>query len=130
MPVDKAKAVDYFKQAADKGDAVAEYNLGFYHSKGWGLPQSDELAFRWYLRSAEHGYGRGLCNAGHCLLHGIGTAVDLDKAADFFERGVEQGHVLSAVNLGYCFAEGKDGQKTTVRPCAFGKVSVTLIPWP
>ncbi len=52
---DHAAAVRELRPLAERGDARAQYNLGFMYKKGHGVPQDDAEAVRWYRKSAEQG---------------------------------------------------------------------------
>ena len=42
-------------QAAERGDAQAQFNLGVMYDKGRGVSQDDAEAFKWYRQAAERG---------------------------------------------------------------------------
>ena len=42
-------------QAAERGDAQAQFNLGAMYAKGRGVSQDDAEAVRWFRQSAEQG---------------------------------------------------------------------------
>lgn len=46
------------RQAAERGYAVAQFNLGLAYSRGDGVPIDDEQALNWMLASAKNGYDR------------------------------------------------------------------------
>ena len=43
-------------QAANQGDADAQFNLGWMHDKGEGVPQNHALAASWYRKAADQGH--------------------------------------------------------------------------
>ena len=45
----------WYRQAADQGDAAAQFSLGFAYEKGRGVEPSDEEAVQWYQRAADQG---------------------------------------------------------------------------
>ena len=49
---DAARAVALFRQAANRGNALAAYNLAYCYEHGLGIPRSLEQALAWYRRSA------------------------------------------------------------------------------
>ena len=49
---DKTKALDWFKAAAEKGLAVAQFNVGYAYHKGNDLEQ----ALKWYEQALKNGY--------------------------------------------------------------------------
>ena len=52
VPQDHAKAVEWFRKAADQGHAEAQFNLGERYADGVGVEQDDAKAFEWFLVSA------------------------------------------------------------------------------
>ena len=50
-----AQSVQWYRQAADQGDADAQFCLGFAYKKGQGVQQSDEGAVQWYRKAADQG---------------------------------------------------------------------------
>jgi TPR repeat protein len=43
------------KGAAEAGDVVGQYNLGWAYEKGFGVPQDLQLALHWYTTAAANG---------------------------------------------------------------------------
>ena len=46
------EAARWYRKAADKGFAEAQYNLGTMFAQGRGVPQSDVEAARWHRKAA------------------------------------------------------------------------------
>jgi TPR repeat protein len=63
---DYTAALKLLQPLADKGDAVAEYNIGVLYEKGWGLDKSPAEAEKWYRKAAD----QGSIGASTRLLHG------------------------------------------------------------
>ncbi len=55
MPQDYAKAVKWYRMAAEQGNASAQYNLGAMYGKGQGVPQDYILAHMWLTLAAAQG---------------------------------------------------------------------------
>jgi len=49
------KAVQWFRKAAERGDATAQSFLGLMYVAGRGVEQSDTKAVQWYRKAAEQG---------------------------------------------------------------------------
>ena len=47
---------DAVKKAAEQGDALSQYSLGFMYARGNGVPEDDAEAARWYRHAAEQGH--------------------------------------------------------------------------
>lgn len=58
VPVDKFKAVEYYRKAAEKGDIVAHYNMGVCYENGVGVSRDIEIAKYWYKKASEQGYNQ------------------------------------------------------------------------
>jgi uncharacterized protein len=52
---DYATALRLLQPLADKGDGVAQLNLGVMYEDGEGVPQDYTEAVKWYRRAAEQG---------------------------------------------------------------------------
>jgi uncharacterized protein len=53
---DFAEAMAWFRKAAERGYAQAQYNLGKMYLKGQGLAADREEAKKWFTRAANAGY--------------------------------------------------------------------------
>lgn len=74
--------------AAARGDADAQYRLGYMYSTGQGVPKDDANAVRWYSKAAGQGHARAQYNLGAAYANGIGVIRNKETAAEwFFEAG-------------------------------------------
>ncbi len=55
LPQDYGKAIDFFRKAAEGGDAIALYNLGWAYEQGLGVPANRQQAIEWYSKAAGKG---------------------------------------------------------------------------
>lgn len=53
-PADAARAADLFRRAAERGNALAEYDYGYCYEHGLGVPRDLAQAYAWYQRAASH----------------------------------------------------------------------------
>jgi len=72
--------VKWYRLAADKGYAGAQYGLGLSYKNGQGVPQSDAEASRWYRLAADQGYALAQANLGLMYAQGQGVPQDLVRA--------------------------------------------------
>jgi TPR repeat protein len=56
VPVDHAKAAEWFLAAAKVGHPKAQYGLGTLYQNGWGVEADRAKAVRWYRKAAERGH--------------------------------------------------------------------------
>ncbi|MDB5698513.1 MAG: hypothetical protein JWN69_1317 [Alphaproteobacteria bacterium] len=111
---DHAKAFELFKQAAEAGDPLGDYQIGaYYDGAGDGAVEPDPaLALRHKLVAAEAGYALAQYDiAQYYLRHG-----DRDKGVRWLEAAARQGDALALLALGSYhsgrpFADARDGAK-------------------
>ena len=95
VKLDKKKAMQLCRMAADRGDAVAQSILAkLLHSE-----EKFEEAVRYFVLAANQGYTYGEHGLGVCYGNGQGTEVDLGKARCWFERAAAKGHQKAVQNL-------------------------------
>src|SRR5581483_5512234 len=73
MPRDPQVAAYWYKLAADKGHAEAEFFLGRLYAKGEGVKKDEEQAARWISASAVQGYARAQVDLGERFATGNGV---------------------------------------------------------
>lgn len=61
---DYEAAFDFYQQAAEAGDAEAQYKLGKCYSNGHGVECSGRLAAEWYQKAAAQSHVKALCALG------------------------------------------------------------------
>ena len=91
--------LDTVRQAADQGDAEAQYNLGVIYNNGEGVPKDDAEAVKWFRLAAEQGHAEAQNKLGVIYQGGNGVLKNMAEAAHWFRRAAEQGHVIAQTNL-------------------------------
>lgn len=81
---DAAKAVEWFRRAADHGHGRARTTLGALYQSGEGVPKDLAEAARWYRLAAEGGQADAQFNLGNLLRDGSGVARDPVEALKWF----------------------------------------------
>ncbi len=56
IPKDYKEAANWYRKAADQGDANSQWNLGIQYETGRGVLQNYKLAAEWYRKAADQGY--------------------------------------------------------------------------
>jgi len=74
------EAVRWYREAAEQGDATAQFNLGGMYRKGAGIPKDDAKAAYWYHKAAEQGLAEAQGNLGMMYASGTGVSQDYIKA--------------------------------------------------
>lgn len=57
--VDSAESVKWNQKAAEQGNGIAEYFMGWRYIKGIGVKQDDVCATQWLKKSADHNCAKG-----------------------------------------------------------------------
>ena len=91
---DYKTAYQLIKPQAEKGDANAQFILGFLYDEGKGVPQDYTEAAKWYRRAAEQGNKAARHNLG---LMGEQDQVWRDRAEmqKWHQRAAEQGNTAA-----------------------------------
>ena len=94
-------------EAAEEGDAEAQYRVAMDYCNGTGGAQRDEkLAFHWFTQAAEGEYIAAQYGLGLCYLRAIGTEKDPERGARLLTQAAEQGYPPAQCELGLCYELG------------------------
>ena len=106
------KDMPSLKVLAEKGDQVAQYNLGVMyrdHPESKTLShvlKDDAEAAKWFRKSALQGYAEAQYALGQKYAYGVGKD-EKEEAAKWFRKAAEQGFVGAQKNLGLMYYQGK-----------------------
>ena len=126
---DAAEAVMWYRRAARQGDeealnnltamcnrgnSIAQFNLGLMYEEGEGVLQDEAEAAKWYRRAAEQEHEdalnrlmemceRGIAvaqfNLGGMYQDGEGVPQDDEEAAKWYRKAAEQGHATAKLRV-------------------------------
>ncbi len=65
---DYSKALKFLTIAAEGGDAMSQFLLGYMYGAGRGVERDSVKAFEWFLKAAEQGIPEAMYNVGGALL--------------------------------------------------------------
>ncbi len=145
MPMDDAEDVKRWLEAAEQGDADAQYKLGLAYSKGEGVAKDAAEAVKWYRKAAEQGLAEAQCSLGLAYYSGGGVpknnvqayfwfnlaaAANLELAARLrgqVEREMTREQIAEAQRLSAHFVPRKTSTNTIndLRPSLFATASAT-----
>ena len=94
-------------QAAEQGDADAQYKLGMCYLSGLGVAQDSAEAAKWLRKAAEQGDAYVQFNLGMCYYNGLGVPQDYAEAAKWWRKAAEQGDADAQSRLGECYHYGE-----------------------
>jgi len=106
--MDYAEAAKWYRLAAEKGYAPAQFNLACCYRYGHGVVEDYfNQAKAWYLRAAEQGHA--LAQYAY-YVYRIDSAVPNDEEAGrWLKKSAQQGQVLAQYQLGVNFEKGQAG---------------------
>jgi TPR repeat protein len=94
----RSEAIVWYKKAAAQNNDMAVSRLQ--------LLQANEERFRKELASAENGDKESQYKLGNMYTEGIGTDINLAKAAEAYEQSANQGYAKAEYKLGLVYYEG------------------------
>ena len=104
---DSRAALIEFRPLADKGDARAQFELGYMHERGKGVAQDYHEAASWYLKSAQQGNASAQFHLGQMYDIGSGVPQGYAEAASWYLKSAEQGDTLAQIHLGLLYELGQ-----------------------
>ena len=107
------------KELAEKGSALAQFNLGLSYSNGNGVLKDLVEAAKWYRKAAEQGNLNAECFLGVCYYEGEGVLKDSVEAVKWWRKAAEQGDEYAQSYLGLCYYNGNGVLKDHVEAYAY-----------
>jgi V8-like Glu-specific endopeptidase len=112
---DYATALRRLSPLADKGDARAQFDLGFMQANGWGVPRDPAAALTLYRKAADQGLAVAQHFLGLAYVNGEGIRADGEEAARWFARAAAQGLPQAQYMLGVMTLDGRSVPKDLVQ---------------
>jgi localization factor PodJL len=98
------------RDAANKGDAGAAYEVAVRFAEGRGVPANMSESARWFERAAKAGLAQAQFRLGSLYEKGQGVKKDLEKARQNYVAAAAQGNGKALHNLAVLYAEGLAGK--------------------
>ncbi len=90
---DYARALEYLRPLAKKGDASAQHFLGVMYEHGYGVEQDDAKAARWIHKAARQGFAKAQFNMGRMYYGAKGAKQDAAEALKWFRKAAARGDI-------------------------------------
>ena len=104
---DYKKALAELTLAAQSGNTLAQFTIGFMYANGKGVAKNDAEALRWYRMAAEKGQADAQYAVGFMYATGRGVVQpDPVEAAKWYRKAAGQGHTGAQYNLALAYSEG------------------------
>lgn len=104
---DRSNAFFAFLEAANLGDARAQFLAGECLFQGKGTPKDVSRAVYYLEKAVAQNEHRALDLLGVCLVRGWGIEIDEARAVQLFQAAVDQGNIPAYYNLGARYAQGQ-----------------------
>ena len=106
-PATYGDAMRWYRVAAEKGHARAQFLLGYMYEVGERAAPDLALARAWYAKAAAQAEPQASFRLARLHYEGRGGAVDLDAASRLYRAAAERGHVGAQSMLGYLYVTGE-----------------------
>ncbi|MSU45685.1 MAG: sel1 repeat family protein [Lacunisphaera sp.] len=102
------ETVEWYRKAAEKGNASAQNNLGIIYANGIGVAQNRTDAEKWYRKAAEQGHYDAQFYLGQMYADGDGVLVNNSEAVKWFRKAALRFHsgALPKLALKYYYGDG------------------------
>jgi TPR repeat protein len=101
-----AEAMRWYRQAATRGNALAQVAIGNLYGMGEGVSQDYGEALRWYRLAAAQGNYEAENDIGFFYLSGWGVMQDYTQALLWFRKAADQGNEVAERNIGMMHLRG------------------------
>jgi len=98
VPQSYAEAAQWYRRAAERGQAQAQNNLAVLYEKGQGVPQDLKVAANWYRSAADQGHAQAQNNLGVLYGNGRGVTQDMKEAYIWFTLAASRGNPSAPEN--------------------------------
>ena len=106
-PVEVAPVKVTLMDAANRGNAAAQYEVGERHANGDGVTQDMAEAAKWFERAANQGLAAAQYRLATQYEKGRGVKQDDRLAREWYEKAAQGGNVKAMHNLAVIHAEGR-----------------------
>lgn len=99
---DQARGVSLFRQAANRGNPGAMFDLGLVYFSGVGVRQDKATALRWFTRAADLGIAQAQDMLGYMYEEGDGVTQSDQQAMAWYRKSAAQGDPFGTNWQGLC----------------------------
>jgi TPR repeat protein len=102
-------AFEWFKHAAGKGDARAQYALAKCYREGMGVSHLENwgvLAFMQLMKAADQGHLLAQVELAGFYENGTGTSTNMEQMFKWLKKAADQGHTAAGFKVAKCYEMG------------------------
>ena len=123
---DYASAVEYYRKAAEIGNAASMNSLGICYGFAKGVEKDPQQSLEWYTKAAERGYGNAMLNLGMMYQNGWGIDTDLKLAREWYEKAASHNVPRAFVRLSLMYANGSGVEQDQQKADEYKQKAVEL----
>jgi TPR repeat protein len=97
---------EYYRVAADLGNATAQYQYGLLLCNGEAIPQDINKAVSYFRNASAQGHFKAQFQFGLCYFNGRGVPQNFTQAAVYFKLSADQGYRDAQFWYSRCLSEG------------------------
>ena len=112
---------------AQKGDAVAQFNLGVKYDLGQSVPQNHAEAVKWYRLAADQGHASAQYNLGVSYDDGRGVPQNHAEALKWYRLAADQGQAAAQASMDEHPDSVNDGAFAVIMPTTVRGVTSGMI---
>ena len=105
---DFAKALEWYRKAADQGDASSAASIAEAYAVGDDIERDDAEAAKWYLLAANKGSHDAEMSLAHIYMSGIGVEPDKKQALEWGVKAAQRGNTTHQRQLAKLYLESGD----------------------
>ena len=108
---DYSKAMKWYLEAAGKGNAHAQCQIGNMYNSAQGVTVDYSTALKWFLKSANQGNTEAQRHIGDLYLAGRGVTQNYSTALQWYNKAVANGDVHALCDIGLMYrCRGKNSE--------------------
>ncbi|KAG0301538.1 hypothetical protein BGZ97_002744 [Linnemannia gamsii] len=107
VPLDYQRAMDWYLQAAERGDPVAQTRIGMLYYYGRPAPKDYAKSMEWCLKAAEEGHANAQTHIGDLYNRGEGVIQSYAQAMEWYLKAAHQGHMIALGRVGELYEYGR-----------------------
>ena len=113
------RALREWRPLAERGHAVAQFQLGVMFEHGHGVSRDAVQAVEWYRKAAGRGDAHAQNNLGVAYANGRGVPQDVAQAVELFRKSAAQGLAIAQRNLGIMYFSGEGVRRNKIQALAW-----------
>jgi TPR repeat protein len=104
---DYGTAVQWYRNAAERGHLGAQFQMGSMYMRGWGVAEDETQAAFWWRKAAEQGNDVAQYFLGWLYLGDMDIPADYAQAHMWLRKSAEQGNADAQSKLGAMYVQGR-----------------------